>query len=138
MKFWIICAALVLGFLGLSLSGINEYVFFAGFVILQFVVLATAWNILGGYAGYVNFGVPAFVAVGAYTAVVLFKAFQAPVLVQIIGGGLLAGLLGQGQLMAAQQQGGDADRAADRAAHGPDDPPARWQGGSLTERHGAP
>ncbi len=94
MKFWIICAALVLGFLGLSLSGINEYVFFAGFVILQFVVLATAWNILGGYAGYVNFGVPAFVAVGAYTAVVLFKAIQAPILVQILGGGILAGVLG--------------------------------------------
>jgi branched-chain amino acid transport system permease protein len=94
MKFWIICAALVLGFFGLSQSGINEYVFFAGFVILQFVVLATAWNILGGYAGYVNFGVPAFVAVGAYTAVVLFKAIQAPILVQILGGGILAGVLG--------------------------------------------
>ena len=94
MKFWIICVALVLGSLGLSLSGINEYVFFFGFVILQFVVLATAWNILGGYAGYVNFGVPAFVAVGGYTAVVLFKSIQAPILVQILGGGILAGVLG--------------------------------------------
>ena len=26
------------------------------YVVLQYVVLATAWNILGGYAGYVNFG----------------------------------------------------------------------------------
>ena len=34
----------------------NNYVFFAGYVVLQFVVLATAWNILGGYCGYVNFG----------------------------------------------------------------------------------
>ena len=34
----------------------NEYPFFAGYVVLQFIVLATAWNILGGYAGYVNFG----------------------------------------------------------------------------------
>jgi membrane protein YqaA with SNARE-associated domain len=34
----------------------NEYYFFAGYVVLQFIVLATAWNILGGYAGYVNFG----------------------------------------------------------------------------------
>jgi len=34
------------------------------------------------------------VAVGAYTAVVLFKAYQAPILVQILGGGILAGLLG--------------------------------------------
>ena len=41
---------------------------------LQFVVLATAWNILGGYAGYVNFGTGAFFGLGAYTAVVLFKA----------------------------------------------------------------
>jgi len=73
---------------------VNEYIFFAGFVILQFVVLATAWNILGGYAGYVNFGVPAFIAVGAYTAVVLFKSISAPLVVQIIGGGILAGLLG--------------------------------------------
>ena len=38
----------------------NEYIFYAGYVILQFIVLATAWNILGGYAGYVNFGVTAF------------------------------------------------------------------------------
>ena len=34
----------------------NDYFFFAGYVVLQFIVLATAWNILGGYCGYVNFG----------------------------------------------------------------------------------
>ena len=34
----------------------NEYPFFAGYVILQFIALAVAWTILGGYAGYVNFG----------------------------------------------------------------------------------
>ena len=38
------------------------------------MVLATAWNILGGYAGYVNFGTSAFFGIGSYTAVVLFKA----------------------------------------------------------------
>lgn len=94
MKYWIISVALVAGFLGLALSGANEYLFFAGFVVLQFVVLATAWNILGGYAGYVNFGVPAFVAVGAYTALVLFKSAGAPLVVQILGGAIMAGLLG--------------------------------------------
>jgi branched-chain amino acid transport system permease protein len=77
-----------------ALSGANEYLFFAGFVVLQFVVLATAWNILGGYAGYVNFGVPAFVAVGAYTALALFKSVGAPLVVQILGGAVMAGLLG--------------------------------------------
>ncbi|MEY3513271.1 MAG: hypothetical protein RL420_294 [Pseudomonadota bacterium] len=97
MKYAAYSSLLLLGLLTLSvMSGVNEYFFFAGFVVLQFVVLATAWNILGGYAGYVNFGVPAFIAVGAYTAVVLFKSISAPLLVQIIGGGILAGALGLG------------------------------------------
>ena len=52
----------------------NEYPFFAGYVILQFIALAVAWSILGGYAGYVNFGTNAFFGVGVYTAVALFKA----------------------------------------------------------------
>ena len=51
----------------------NDYLFFAGYVVLQFIVLATAWNILGGYCGYVNFGSAAFFAIGAYTAVALHK-----------------------------------------------------------------
>ena len=40
----------------------NDYYFFAGYTVLQFIVLATAWNILGGYTGYVNFGSAAFFA----------------------------------------------------------------------------
>jgi branched-chain amino acid transport system permease protein len=51
----------------------NDYVFFAGYTVLQFVVLATAWNILGGYTGYVNFGSAAFFALGAYSTVALHK-----------------------------------------------------------------
>jgi branched-chain amino acid transport system permease protein len=94
MKFWLWSFLAALVFLGLSMSGLNEYLFFAGFVVLQFVILATAWNILGGYAGYVNFGVPAFIAMGSYTAVVLFKAFEAPLLVQLLGGACTAAVLG--------------------------------------------
>ena len=85
----ILVAALVLT----RISG-NEYFFFAGYVVLQFVVLATAWNILGGYAGYVNFGAGAFFAAGAYTAVALTKAFAAPLLIQLIAGTIVAGAMG--------------------------------------------
>src|SRR5690242_1326179 len=74
----------------------NEYLFFAGYVVLQYVVLATAWNILGGYTGYVNFGSAAFFAIGAYTTVALFYAFQAPLLVTIPAGMAVAGLAGLG------------------------------------------
>jgi branched-chain amino acid transport system permease protein len=51
----------------------NDYLFFAGYTVLQFIVLATAWNILGGYCGYVNFGTAAFFAVGAYASVAMHK-----------------------------------------------------------------
>src|SRR5438046_350545 len=58
--------------------------------------MATAWNILGGYAGYVNFGTPAFFALGAYTAVFLIQSTRAPLPVLILAGGLVSGLLGLG------------------------------------------
>src|SRR5262245_61701496 len=84
--------------LGLLLAGVrvNAYLYFAGYVVLQYVIIASAWNILGGYAGYVNFGTPAFFALGAYTAIFLMEAFGAPLPVMILAGGLVAGLLGLG------------------------------------------
>ena len=72
----------------------NEYFFSAAYTVLQFVILATAWNILGGYTGYVNFGSAAFFATGAYSSVFLYKALQPPLLVMIATGTLAAGLLG--------------------------------------------
>jgi len=97
VTYWIGAAVTLLVAVGVALSGaINEYFFYAAFVVLQFMVLATAWNILGGYAGYVNFGTAAFFAIGAYTAVVLFKSLGAPLAVQIAGGAVVSALLGFG------------------------------------------
>lgn len=73
-----------------------DYVFFAGYVVLQYIVLATAWNILGGYAGYLNFGVSAFFALGAYTTIALDKALHLPLPIMIILGGVVSGLVGLG------------------------------------------
>ena len=68
-----------------------------GYVVVQYIVLGTAWNILGGYTGYVNFGVTAFFAIGAYSTVVLHKLMPAmPLPVMILIGGALAGLVGLG------------------------------------------
>jgi branched-chain amino acid transport system permease protein len=95
-SFWI-GAAVALGLAGLATATIkNEYVFYAGYIVLMGVVLATAWNILGGYAGYVNFGTPAFFGLGAYTSVVLIQATGAPLAVQILAAALMSGLLGFG------------------------------------------
>lgn len=94
--FWIGAAALVVLAGVLTLSKVNEYFFFAGYVVLQFVVLCTAWNILGGYAGYVNFGTAAFFGIGAYISVLLMQALGAPLLVQVVAASAVSGLLGFG------------------------------------------
>lgn len=74
----------------------NDYLFFAGYTVLQYVVIATGWNILGGYAGYVNFGSAAFFALGAYTSVVLHKTTSLPLPLMVCIGGVVAGLVGLG------------------------------------------
>jgi len=93
----------------------NDYLFFAGYTVLQYIVLASAWNILGGYCGYVNFGSAGFFAIGAYTGVFLYTVnqsiddlfsepvaavmhviFPLPLPVIILIGGIMAGLVGLG------------------------------------------
>jgi branched-chain amino acid transport system permease protein len=83
--------------------------------VLQFIVLSTAWNILGGYCGYVNFGSAGFFALGAYSSVCLYTIgqsleelfpeslvapmqliFPLPLPVLIIVAGIVAGLVGLG------------------------------------------
>jgi branched-chain amino acid transport system permease protein len=74
----------------------NDYVFFAGYTVLQFIVLATAWNILGGYTGYVNFGSAAFFALGAYATVFFHKFYPLPIPLLIVVGAVVSGIVGLG------------------------------------------
>jgi branched-chain amino acid transport system permease protein len=99
VRFWIfflICAACAAGAFGAARLVGNDYAFFAGYVVLQFIVLAQAWNMLGGYTGYVNFGSAAFFALGAYTAVFFHKAYPLPIPLLMLLGGLISGLAGLG------------------------------------------
>jgi len=80
----------------------NEYAFFAGYVVLQYIVLSTAWNILGGYCGYVNFGTAAFFAMGAYSTVAIYKfiadhdLYRMPMPVLVLIGGAVSAVVGFG------------------------------------------
>jgi branched-chain amino acid transport system permease protein len=94
--FFLICVALAAGFFGVARLIGNDYAFFAGYVVLQFIVLAQAWNILGGYTGYVNFGSAAFFALGAYTAVFFHKFHPLPLPLLMGLGGIVSGLAGLG------------------------------------------
>jgi branched-chain amino acid transport system permease protein len=111
--FWQVAVAAALYFLFRYFD--NDYIFFAGYTVLQFIVLSTAWNILGGYCGYVNFGSAGFFALGAYSSVCLYTIgqsleelfpeslvapmqliFPLPLPVLIIVAGIVAGLVGLG------------------------------------------
>jgi len=94
--FILIALAVAAAFFGASQLVANNYLFFAGYTVLQFIVLATAWNILGGYCGYVNFGSAAFFALGAYSTVFFHKTFPMPIPVLIVLGGLVSGIVGFG------------------------------------------
>jgi branched-chain amino acid transport system permease protein len=94
--FAVVAFAFALVFAAASQLISNEYFFTAAYTVLQFVILATAWNILGGYTGYVNFGSAAFFAIGAYSTVVLYNAYKAPLPVMIVTGTLVAGVAGLG------------------------------------------
>jgi branched-chain amino acid transport system permease protein len=78
LTFLVVALAVAAAVFATALVVRNDYYLFAGYVVLQFVVLATAWNILGGYCGYVNFGSAAFFAMGAYTTVALHKLGAGP------------------------------------------------------------
>jgi branched-chain amino acid transport system permease protein len=94
--FFIVSLAVALTVAGIARYYGNEYYFIAAYVVLQYVVLATAWNILGGYAGYVNFGSAAFFAAGAYSTIALHSLVSLPIPVLIVIGGIVSGLIGFG------------------------------------------
>jgi branched-chain amino acid transport system permease protein len=58
--------------------------------LFMFVVLAQAWNILGGYGGYLNLGLGAFFGIGAYAVALLEFYFGAPLIVGVVVGAAAA------------------------------------------------
>ncbi|MDH3319113.1 MAG: branched-chain amino acid ABC transporter permease [Betaproteobacteria bacterium] len=92
--FWIVVVAVIIAGLVFTSTVKNEYYFNAAYVVLQALLMAVAWNVLGGFTGYVNFGSAGFFAVGAYTAIALDKAFGLPLPLLILASGTVCGLIG--------------------------------------------
>jgi branched-chain amino acid transport system permease protein len=95
-KFSLILTAIAATLLLIAHAINVDYFFFASYTILQFIVLATAWNILGGYCGYVNFGSAAFFALGAYSSVFMYKFFPMPIPFLMLIGAVVSGIVGFG------------------------------------------
>jgi len=94
--FWGALAAVLVAGLVMTEVFDNEYYYNALYVVLQGTLMAVAWNVLGGFTGYVNFGSAGFFAMGAYTTVALHKAFGLPLPVMIAAAGAVGGLVGLG------------------------------------------
>lgn len=60
------------------------------FFIFFYITLGEAWNIIGGYAGYLSFGHSAFLGLGAYTVAILTKYVGVSPFVGVPLGGMLA------------------------------------------------
>jgi branched-chain amino acid transport system permease protein len=96
LVFWLALALILLLGVVATRTVENAFFFFAGYAILQATIMAVAWNILGGFTGYVNFGSAGFFAIGAYTSVALVKALDPPMIVPLLVAALIGGLVGLG------------------------------------------
>lgn len=72
----------------------SNYMVNIGVQVLLFAYLATAWNILGGYAGQHSLGNALFLGIGAYTSTILFINLGVSPWIGMWVGALLAGLAG--------------------------------------------
>ena len=66
------------------------------YLVFHWVVLATSWNILSGYSGYLSFGHGAFFGLGMYTTAVLAGKFNWPFLYTLPMAALVPALFGVG------------------------------------------
>ena len=85
--FWRILGVAVLLYLAVGpLVGMERSTTSTMWYIFFYATLASAWNILGGFAGQVSFGYSAFVGLGAYTTGLLWLAGWNPYLTLPLAG----------------------------------------------------
>jgi branched-chain amino acid transport system permease protein len=56
----------------------NSYMRYAGVLVVMYAVLATSWNLVGGFTGYVSLGHAAFFGLGAYGTGILIIDLAVP------------------------------------------------------------
>ena len=78
----------------LQLVGGYNYVLHMVLYTLMYVAMASSWNILGGYTGYISLGHPVFYCIGAYFSGLLLAYFGISTLVTAPLAGLVAAALG--------------------------------------------
>jgi branched-chain amino acid transport system permease protein len=72
---WVLIAVLAAALLSFPSLAPNPYILSAGIVVLNYAVLSTSWNFVGGFTGYISLGHGALAGLGGYgTGLLVVKA----------------------------------------------------------------
>ncbi|MDH2401823.1 branched-chain amino acid ABC transporter ATP-binding protein/permease [Bradyrhizobium sp. SSUT18] len=93
-KGFVAAIVIVLGFVLFPYANPSPYYQDVLYTIFLWVALASSWNILGGYAGYLSFGHGVFFGVGVYTTATLTTKFGVPFLWTLPAAATVSALLG--------------------------------------------
>lgn len=85
---------LILAFIVIPLTGSDYWLSNIMIPFYCFGLSAIGLNILAGYAGQLSIGHAAFMAVGAYGALILYGRYGVPLLPSILGGGIVSAAVG--------------------------------------------
>jgi len=91
---WGLGVMLVLAFLVIPFTTSNYWLSSIMIPFYCFSLAALGLNFLTGYAGQVSIGHAAFMAVGAYGSLILYTRFNVPLLLSILGGGVISSAVG--------------------------------------------
>ncbi|UCH20650.1 MAG: branched-chain amino acid ABC transporter permease [Deltaproteobacteria bacterium] len=91
---WGLGVMLVLAFLVIPFTTSDYWLSSIMIPFYCFSLAALGLNFLTGYAGQVSLGHAAFMAVGAYASLILYSRFHVPLLLSILGGGIVSSAVG--------------------------------------------
>jgi len=86
LRNYLICGLILVGMAIFPLFA-NNFIVRFGTDILMFAIMASAWNIIGGYTGYASFGNIVFFGIGAYITAVLMEKTGLNFAVAFLGAG---------------------------------------------------
>lgn len=89
----LIATAFAFPLLHLAFGGLNYWLHMLLFILMN-VAIASSWNIIGGYAGYISLGHNVFFAIGGYASAILFAYFGVSPFIAFPFAGLIAMAVG--------------------------------------------
>ena len=91
-----VLAAIAAALAAVPLLGLPAFYESFLYLVFHWIVLATSWNILSGYSGYISFGHGAFFGAGVYTTATLAAQYDVPFLWTLPVAGAIAATLALG------------------------------------------